>query len=223
MMQTNEAESGTVNSREIAHTMRQAGYKKLGSGADATVWAKDSASVIKILMPDSGNVSQAASTFKEFYNFCQAHKDVPFLPKFTEIEGSHYGHFTIGGQEYIQIAMERLKPLKRNSFDEAMVWILSDFAVKAVKWEDIIPHLEAVDTWQHSEGIMKNMPEKLAKLKDNPKFNAYYGTLFTVMQMLYLTGRINKFGWDLHTENVMQRSNGTLVIVDPWFNHGMSK
>jgi hypothetical protein len=37
------------------------------------------------------------------------------------------------------------------------------------------------------------------------------------MKLLYQSGKINKFGWDLHTENVMQRSNGELVIVDPWF------
>jgi hypothetical protein len=35
--------------------------------------------------------------------------------------------------------------------------------------------------------------------------------------MLYHTGSINKIGWDLHTENVMQRKDGTLVIIDPWF------
>jgi len=38
------------------------------------------------------------------------------------------------------------------------------------------------------------------------------------MSLLYNTGRINKIGWDLHTENVMQRSDGTLVIIDPWFS-----
>lgn len=36
--------------------------------------------------------------------------------------------------------------------------------------------------------------------------------------MLYKTGQINKIGWDLHTENVMHRRNGQLVIIDPWFN-----
>ena len=24
------------------------------------------------------------------------------------------------------------------------------------------------------------------------------------------------YGWDPHTENVMKRSDGTLVITDPW-------
>ena len=37
------------------------------------------------------------------------------------------------------------------------------------------------------------------------------------MRLVYATGRINKVGWDLHTENVMMRKNGELVIIDPWF------
>lgn len=63
----------------------------------------------------------------------------------------------------------------------------------------------------------------MAQLVDNQMskygvtFYKTYATLFTVMKLLYQSGRINKFGWDLHTENVMQRSNGQLVIIDPWF------
>jgi hypothetical protein len=36
---------------DITKKLQSAGYKKLGSGADATVWAKDDNYVIKILMP----------------------------------------------------------------------------------------------------------------------------------------------------------------------------
>lgn len=38
--QINEAESNTAASKEIRLALTAAGYKKLGSGADATVWAK---------------------------------------------------------------------------------------------------------------------------------------------------------------------------------------
>ena len=49
-----------------------------------------------------------------------------------------------------------------------------------------------------------------------------YKQLYTVMQLLYSAGKINKFGWDLHTANVMQRGNGQPVIIDPWFSEGTS-
>ena len=43
-----------------------------------------------------------------------------------------------------------------------------------------------------------------------------YEVLFKLMTLLYHTGRINKVGWDLHTENAMMRGD-TIVITDPWF------
>ena len=61
--------------------------------------------------------------------------------------------------------------------------------------------------------------------ENNPaskKTYTMYKQLYTVMQILYNTGRINKFGWDLHTANVMQRQNGQPVIIDPWFSEGTS-
>ena len=44
-----------------------------------------------------------------------------------------------------------------------------------------------------------------------------YHVLYVLMQLLYNTGQLNNLGWDLHTENVMRRKDGTLVVVDPWF------
>ena len=44
-----------------------------------------------------------------------------------------------------------------------------------------------------------------------------YQLLYIVMELLYRTGKINKMFWDLHTENAMQRQDGTIVIIDPWF------
>lgn len=211
-----EAESNTLNAREIESTLTRAGYKKLGSGVDATVWAKDEATVIKILMPDAAGDS-ATKTFMKFYEFSQQHQDVPCLPKFREIGGVHHTPFVIGDTEYTQIAMERLYPIPDGSFEEAMVWILSDLATQRTTWERALEIISDEETW---EGFA--YPDKVvAVLRTIDQWDdqdrAEYGLLFTVMQMLYITGRINKMGWDLHTENVMQRKNGSLVIVDPWF------
>lgn len=212
-----EAERDTPNAREIAATLSRAGYKKLGSGADATVWAKDEDTVIKILMPDSGG-DAAVNAFMKFYEFSQQHQDLPCLPKFREIGGAHHAPFMIGDTAYTQIAMERLYPIPSGSFKEAMVWILSDLATSRITWEQALSIISKESTW---EGFP--YPEKIeAVLRTIDQWDdrdrVEYELLFTVMQMLYATGRINKMGWDLHTENVMQRKNGTLVIIDPWFS-----
>lgn len=211
-----EAESDTPNAREIESTLTRAGYKKLGSGVDATVWAKDEATVIKILMPDAAGDS-ATKTFMKFYEFSQQHQDVPCLPKFREIGGVHHTPFVIGDTEYTQIAMERLYPIPDGSFEEAMVWILSDLATQRTTWERALEIISDEETWEGFAYLDKVVAVLRTIDQWDDQDRAEYGLLFTVMQMLYITGRINKMGWDLHTENVMQRKNGSLVIVDPWF------
>ena len=65
-------------------------------------------------------------------------------------------------------------------------------------------------------------PKKFAKawqtiaMTDKNKLN-YYHLLYETMAALYKYGRKNNIGWDLHTENVMRRKDGTLVITDPFY------
>lgn len=204
----------------IEQTLLQAGYKELGSGADAVVWTKDAGSVIKIIIPeDEDSLSTAAETFKKFYEFCMQHQKFSCLPRFIPIQGQHYAEFTIKGETFIQISMEQLYPIKSLSFEEGMVWYLSDFAVKNTPWAKVKEFLSTEQPWIDSEYYAKTAKQfaaNVANLSDVQ--DAKYDLLYTMMQLLYHTGRINKLGWDLHTENVMQRRNGDLVIIDPWFN-----
>lgn len=204
----------------IDKTMRAAGYEELGSGADASVWAKDAGSVIKIIVPeDEATLSQAAETFKKFYEFCMQHQDVECLPKFVPIQGRHYTSFKIKGEEFLQISMERLQPLKSGSFNEGIVYLFSDYATKKIPWEQVKAELAMPKTWQDTEYFSKSANQfalKMSSLKGIAE--AKLSLLYTVMKLLYHTGRINKLGWDLHTENAMQRRDGTIVIIDPWFN-----
>lgn len=217
-VELNEYERDTDNSREIFSKLQQLGYEKLGSGQDATVWSKDEASVIKILMP-TDKPHNAENGFLTFYAFCQQHKDVPNLPKFVDIGGKHHTVFNINGTDYRQIAMERLQPIANNSFEEAMVWIMSDYADKNVRWERFVQVLTRSDWTRGLTSTFATQAVEQVRLRANDEeFNATYGLLFVIMQMLYQTGRKAGLGWDLHTENVMQRKDGTLVIVDPFYS-----
>lgn len=216
---TSEAEEGTPESKEIVNTLKKAGYKQLGSGSEATVWAKDESSVIKIIMPDEGeDRTVAANTFYKFYEFCQQNSQYENLPKFIDIGGQHHATFKIGDKEYIQVAMERLYPIPTNTYPEAMVWMLSDFASKRAPWDKVYEKLLDPHTWINWEGPQS--PEDITEYVDSLDEMSLikYKVLYMLMTVLYHTGNINKLGWDLHTENVMQRKDGTLVIVDPWFS-----
>jgi hypothetical protein len=214
-----EYETNTVNSKQIFNKLDELGYELLGSGQDSTVWAKDEDHVIKIIMPARTTPSQvdnADKGFMTFYQFCQTHKDVPNLPKFIDIGGQHHTLFELNGVPYRQVAMERLYPIKSGSFEEAMVWMLSDLVSSSKSWSDLVLYMQQPDTWDGAQG-MEKMPELVKQHLADPTVNKQYGILHLTMKRLFKASRQAGIGWDLHTENVMQRKDGTLVIVDPFF------
>lgn len=209
-----EYEQDTPRSREIFNTLAAAGYERIGGGADATVWAKTDKHVIKILMP-TNNREQADSAFLFFYGICKDNAQNQFLPKFIDIGGAHHTVFEIDGVPYRQIAMERLQPIKRRSKEEALVWALSDLAtVSFIKWKDALKELRNPETWKFFP--RKNIWPAAVALLQHPQSEEYYHKLFSTMQYLYTEGRAAGYLWDLHTENVMQRTDNTLVITDPY-------
>jgi hypothetical protein len=210
-----EAESGTKNVSAINKKFKDAGYKKIGSGVDSTVWAKDEQSVIKILMPDDPT-NNAEKTFLKFYNFVRKYKSLENLPKFLQAKD----YFDINGIRYTFVVMERLYPIPKKSFNEAIVWIMSDLATQKLNWEQALTVIKNKNTWSLFHDGMN--PKKIVQIIDSMSELdlAKFGMLFTLMTLMYHTGQINRLGWDLHTENVMQRQDGTLVIIDPWFGLG---
>lgn len=218
-----EAENRTTQAREISSVLRDNGYVRLGSGADATVWVKDnSPMVLKILMPDSQTITDAAEIFKTFVNFCVDNQDNECLPKFFPVNGEYYSFFEIKGKKYVQTYMEKLSPIPRGSYSEAIVWYFSDYAKNPLmgskkafylimkSFENEINYLTS--PWQRKA---KKFVEITKNLTEEQKLKLYL--LFVTMRLLYQTGKVNKYYWDLHTENVMQRADGSLVITDPWF------
>ncbi len=209
-----EAEQGTAYAQDISREFRKLGYSKIGSGADSTIWAKDASYAIKILMPEDEG-SQAVEVFKKFYEFCQKRPDIPCLPVFNE-----YNTIDVLDKEFIQIDMERLYPIKKNTLDEGVVWFFSDFVLRQTPWNKVNHALGLDTTWKHykegAAGKLANAWQNLLLAGNEQKYTSYK-ILYNVMNVLFNTGRINKFGWDLHTENVMRRTNNQLVIIDPWF------
>lgn len=210
----------TENSSDrIYQILDQHGYTLLGSGADASVWTKSEAEVIKIILPeDPDTLAQAMHTFYRFYEFCQAHPEYENLPRFVDIGGAHHKIFTLDGQDYVMIGQERLEPIPRGSFAEAMVWIMSAMVPTGERWEQVYPKLKHPEFWAHFTDGMD--VQEITQIVRNwtRKDAAKWAVLYTLMALLYHTGRINHLDWDLHTENAMMRDGHMIVITDPWFN-----
>ena len=200
---------------QVATKLEKAGYTELGSGAEAIVWTKDSGSVIKIILPEDETNDQAVNTFKLFVDFCISNSQYTNLPRIKEVNDSGTQFLKKLGLTFV--TMERLQPIKNGSFEEAMVWILSDLSANKITWEQAWEQVNDIETWKKFTEMDPNSILRILNELD-PKDKLEYEVLFKLMTVLYHKGRINKMGWDLHTENVMQRSDGTLVIVDPWFS-----
>jgi hypothetical protein len=217
-----EAEVATKNSNEIWRQLKAAGYQYVGSGADATVFAKDDTHVIKILMPEDMG-TKAEEVFRKFYEFSMSHQDLACVPRFNEVNT-----IDINGKDYTQIEMERLAPIEKDSFVEGLIWFLSDYINTNTPWATVESELANPETWEiYSPNFANAFAKTWQSLTQNPapaskKTYTMYRQLYNVMKLLYTTGTINKFGWDLHTANVMQRKDGQPVIIDPWFSEGTS-
>ena len=217
-----EAEVGTTNAKAIATQLKAAGYSNVGTGADSTVWAKDENYIIKILMPEDLG-TKAEQVFRKFYEFAMSHQDLECMPRFNEVNT-----IDINSKDYTQIEMERLAPIEKGTFMEGVIWFFSDFCQARESWDKVDHAMGLSDTWEwypyakSSKSIANVYIRQWQDLVYDKKSYSMYRQLYNVMKLLYNTGTINKFGWDLHTANVMQRKNGQPVIIDPWFSEGTS-
>lgn len=232
-----EEDDYSIEGREIDKRLKAAGYKKLGAGAEAAVYIREQGSVIKIIMPDLEDMKDlnrdfynAEKTFLNFYNFVKKNKGNPFLPKFIPIQGKDYTRFNIGDRKFLQISMEQLYPYKKNSLEEAIVWAFSEFAASKMPWSEVEDNMGNPETFEYfgdnpQQDYFKaknTKPYRFSKawqtlaMTDKKKLQ-YYQLLYETMATLYTYGRANNMGWDLHTDNVMRRKDGTLVITDPFF------
>jgi len=198
----NEAQMDEVG-KFINAALKKAGYEFIGKGYDAQVWMKDEGTVVKILMPEAQE-NEAIESFKDFYKFVKSNPSVN-LPVFKKVDGREVFKFTIKGKPFMQFGMEQLYPIKEGSLDEWVVWMMADLSAKGMDWAS------AKDDMMAERG-------KFAKefgAQNDSKMNEYK-SLYDTLTKLYKAGMKKGYGWDPHTENVMRRSDGTLVITDPW-------
>lgn len=192
--------------RYINSALKNAGYKKIGFGIDSSVWMKDQGTVLKVIMPDL-DPDLSIHKMKTFYKFCKEHPELENLPKFKKVDGKEFYNFKLGNVPFMQFTLEQLYPLKKKSFEEWVVWYMSGEVDK--DWKTAYHNLTntRLRDWKEFRRMFKNL---------DPNELANYRQFFETFRMLYKICKKNKFGWDAHTENVMKRSDGTLVITDPW-------
>lgn len=181
--------------------MTSGGYKKIGSGAYATVYERDG-TAIKFWKADSGYVA--------FINFCQRTSS-PHLPKFlSKIKKIKHPN----GEVYSYIKMEKLIPIT----DKTIVYGVQaiDLSSNFTSWFDNAykkigdgGNMSAIALYMETK-VEKKYP-KLTE-EDVDKIIDFLSVALKVHQ----AADYDKIVPDMHYENVMLRGD-TLVITDPYF------
>jgi len=97
--------------------MQKLGYSYIGHGTDAHVFAKEEGPVIKVLIPENGDISTAKNPFLAFLNYCEKNANNPHLPKFIETTKQP---IQLGAEKFDQVVMERLEELDPD-YDEMII------------------------------------------------------------------------------------------------------
>jgi hypothetical protein len=208
----------------VKRSLEKRGYRFLGQGVDQMAFAEPGTGhVLKIFGTQCNQkggtpaLSPDQKMFKTYAEFCAKNQDNPYLPRIygweTFVWKNKVNRATpsnpIRGEEfkedclYLQIRTERLRPVsnKFSRFYEAMG--------ADVAWGRDFRSF-------HKDMESSDVQDWYSSITDNPESIQRMKKLYDTMQTLYKIGERRNFSWDLHGGNVMQRSDGTPVITDPW-------
>lgn len=192
----------------IGKYLQKRGYRYLGSGVDQEAYLEPGTGhVLKIFGTDCGDqLSEDQQMFMEFANLCRKNAGNPYLPRIYGVETFVWPVAKNGKKKnciYLQIRMEALKPLDDDETNEYEP--MSLMAIMVEEGDTLQDFLE-----RYTDGAS----EELLK---NPAFLKTIKGMWKTLSMLYSVGRRKGYGWDAPEENnIMQRSDGTPVVVDPW-------
>jgi hypothetical protein len=188
------------------------GYKYLGSGIDKQAYLEPGTGQVLIVFgyrKGMKDFSPDQRMFIDWINYCNKNANNPHLPKFSGFET-----FQFGGQNYIQARME---PLQELSDDVGMLVHQIDDAVSKAKqnFKKQIKNITSYASFASAEegdNIGYELEDTIEYLGGE---QAAINLLKTVRQVQQFA-RKHQFTVDLHRGNYMTRSDGTIVVNDPF-------
>ena len=196
------------NPYKIESFLMSKGYVKSPPGAYGAVYSKPDSNVVLKL------TTSPDPAWYKFYQYAVQNKGNKHLPKF--------GKMQIIDKKYYIIPIEKL-----NSFADNALVTLTDhinFGFNHLSYYYSLSNVTVDDFLNRSEKIQEifDMKSFIDKSRVEHFYNAFeklYDTypLFvkTLVDLLNVAVQ-NNFDFDLHRHNIMQRSDGTLVVIDPF-------
>lgn len=199
------------------------GYKFLGTGVDQMAFmTPNGKAVLKIFgtsestehepaKPKAGGdlpMSRHQKMFVIWANYCNKHASNPFLPKFgSDRQGRSYTPFVFNGRLYFQMFQELLQ----ESNDASDVLEKYSETITRHPRDTLYSYIEG-KTYPTSNWELDSVLEAKKLLPDKSKLKLMTDTLLE----LYAICKKRGWHWDLHSGNILSRSDGTPVLADPW-------
>ena len=180
----------------IATDLKNKKYQLIGTGSTSTVWCRGNQdSVIKVIMPNPDfHENQRARRIQVSYlQCCQQRIENRHFPRFYKHD-YQFVKVLNEGLGFVSVCMERLYPLGAAN-REILEYLSRESDYNSIWLFEKIKYY-------YKHGLNK-LPEQL-------------GSFYRTASYLQKQSKFLNYGFDLRTENVMQRKDGTLVIIDPW-------
>jgi hypothetical protein len=196
----------------VRKALMDKGYKYLGSGIDKQAYLEPGTGQVLIVFgyrKGQKDFSPDQRMFINWINYCNKNQSNPHLPKFTGFES-----FKFQGKNYIQARMEPLQELPDEigylvqHIDEVIKKQKKDYSKELQTIAQYAMHTfndEGGGMWYELKDAVKHLGGKKAAAN-------LLNTVYDVKRF----GRKQGYTIDLHKGNYMQRTDGTIVVNDPF-------
>jgi hypothetical protein len=190
----------------IKKILKDKGYRRLGSGADAVAYEEPGGEVLKIFKTNPKvyrGYSDSQYMCIDWIKYCQKNSKNKFLPHFSGWETFEFPPNT--GEMYLQIRMEKLGKFPLN-------WKY-ELAEMAGSIDGGITLEEYLNGRLPKDYNHETRTATLVIHLGMDDLQALWNTMKELNKICY----DRNWNWDLHSGNFMIRSDGTPVIIDPYF------
>jgi len=199
----------------VRQALDKKGYKYLGGGIDKQAFLEPNTGQVLVVFGyskwtgEGSDFSDDQRMFIDWAKYCKKNQANPNLPRFSD-----WASFDFQGKRYLQIRMEPLQEL--SDYLKAIVVDLVEVA-KYSKSNPKTAYKKIATFANHNlldAGVIDDLDHKQV-VKHLGGEREAYNLLKTVYDVKRF-GKQHGFEIDLHGGNYMQRSNGTIVVNDPY-------
>lgn len=194
------------------------GFTKLGQGVDQTAWLNPTTGLVWKVFAD---LSHRGEVLLRFAEFCKARPTNPMLPDFYTIHRSELKDGTPFGIAITERLFPIEDPIWRRALSNIATYIRDrhettsyDDILNAILWQVQLDSKTALIQGSEYAEVLSHIAIPSHDIHDTVRL-----FITTIIELAKLSDSLG-FTFDLHGDNFMFGSDGTIVINDPWVYRG---